>query len=53
MDYISLGFYAAVCGLLSLVAPGLGNMLARLGIGALVGIVAAALLPAFKGMTGY
>ena len=53
MDYISLGFYAAVCGVLSLVAPGLGSMLVRLGIGAMVGIAAAALLPAFKGMTGY
>ena len=49
MDYVSLGFYAVVCGVLGLIAPGLGNMLARLGIGALVGVVAAALLPAVQG----
>jgi hypothetical protein len=40
MDPISLGFYAVVCGLLGLAGPTLGAAPIRLGIGALVGIVA-------------
>lgn len=54
MDPLSLVFYAAVCGLLSAVAPNLGGPAPRLAIGAVVGIAAAALLPLLRGMlTGY
>lgn len=52
MDTVTLGFYAVVCGVLSAVAPGLGNLLVRLGIGAIVGVVAAAVLPAVRAMLG-
>jgi hypothetical protein len=48
MDPISLAFYAAVCGLLSVAAPRFGGMIPRLGIGAVVGIVAATVLPWIK-----
>ncbi|NNE81875.1 MAG: hypothetical protein HKN18_16525 [Silicimonas sp.] len=50
MEPISLAFYAAVCGLLSLVAPNLGGMVPRLAVGAVVGIVAASVLPFIRGM---
>ena len=50
MDPISIVFYAIVCGLLSLFAPNLGGMVPRLATGAVVGIVAAALLPLLRGM---
>ncbi len=52
MDPIALVFYAVICGLLSLFAPSLGGMLPRLALGAVVGIVAAALLPALKALIG-
>ena len=52
MDPVSLGFYAIVCGLLSAVAPNFPRLPVRLGIGALVGIVAASVLPWIKGMMG-
>ena len=45
MDTTTLAFYAIICALLSLASPRLGRPLVRLGIGALVGIAAAALLP--------
>ncbi|NKX45245.1 hypothetical protein [Roseicyclus persicicus] len=48
MDVTALAFYAAVCALLSLAAPRLGTPLLRLGVGALVGIAAAALLPVLR-----
>lgn len=50
MDPISLSYYAAVCGLLSLFAPRFGGYLPRLAIGILVGLVAAGVLPALRGM---
>ena len=54
MEPISLTFYATVCGLLSVVAPRLGGFLPRLLIGAVVGIIAALMLPAIRGLlTGY
>ena len=53
MDPISLGFYALVCGILSAVAPGLGGMIPRLAAGAVVGVVAATVLPFLRGMMGY
>lgn len=52
MDFTSLGFYAAVCGILSVLAPNLGPPFLRLAIGAVVGIVAALVLPMVKGMIG-
>ncbi len=52
MDVTALIFYAIVCGLLSLAGPRLGAPLMRLGIGAGVGILAAALLPGLRGMVG-
>ena len=53
MDPISLAFYAVVCGLLSLFAPSLGGRMPRLAIGAVVGVVAATVLPILNGMMGY
>jgi hypothetical protein len=54
MEPISLTFYAAVCGILGVVAPKLGGFLPRLLIGAFVGIIAAILLPSVRGfLTGY
>ncbi len=50
MDPITLGFYALVCGTLSAVAPRFPRLPIRLGIGAAVGLVAASVLPAIKGM---
>lgn len=48
MDPVALVFYAIVCALLSLAGPRLGRPLVRLGIGALVGVLAAALLPTLR-----
>ena len=54
MEPISLGFYAVVCGVLSAASPRLGGFLPRLLTGAVVGVIAAALLPVIKGiMSGY
>ena len=50
MDPITLAFYAIVCGCLSAVAPNFPKLPVRLGIGALVGLVAASVLPMIKGM---
>jgi len=50
MDFIALAFYACVCGLLSVFAPRLGTPLIRLGVGAVVGIAAALILPMLRGM---
>lgn len=52
MDPIALAFYAAICGLLSLFAPSLGGMVPRMLIGAVVGILAASLLPFMKTLIG-
>ncbi|UXX82250.1 hypothetical protein [Roseovarius pelagicus] len=48
MDLIALGFYAMICGVLGLAGPRLGAAPMRLGIGAVVGIAAAATLPFIK-----
>ena len=50
MDPITLSFYAVVCGALSIVAPNLGGFIPRLAIGAVVGIVAATVLPLARGV---
>ena len=48
MDLISLGFYAAICGVLSAVGPAFGGFIMRFGIGIAVGAGAAWLLPVLK-----
>jgi hypothetical protein len=52
MDPVSLAFYATVCGLLGLAGPSLGTAPIRLGIGAVVGVVAVAVLPQLKSLLG-
>jgi hypothetical protein len=54
MEPISLAFYATVCGVLSVAAPRLGGIVPRLLIGAIVGVIAALVLPSIRGLiTGY
>jgi len=50
MDPIALAFYGVICGCLSAVAPNLGGVPLRLAIGAVVGLIAASVLPVLKGM---
>lgn len=45
MDPVSLVFYAAVCGILGWAGPSLGAAPIRLGIGAVVGVIAVSILP--------
>ena len=52
-DSTSLIWYAVVCGALAAFAPQFGGRIVRLSVGAIVGIVAATILPAFRGMIGY
>jgi hypothetical protein len=49
MDPLSLGYYALVCGALSLAAPRWPTPGVRFLIGGAVGIVAAVLLPTLRG----
>jgi hypothetical protein len=53
MDPISITFYAVICGVLSMVAPNLGGTIPRLGIGAVVGVLAAVALPFIRSTIGY
>lgn len=54
MDIVTLVYYAAVCGILSLAAPYIGRRIIRLSIGVLVGVIAAAVLPAARAaLAGY
>lgn len=54
MDVVTLAYYAAICGALSVAAPYMGNRLVRLALGVLVGLIAAAVLPmARAAMAGY
>jgi len=53
MEPISLGFYAIVCGLLGAAGPKLGALPMSLGIGAVVGLVAATVLPIIQGAMAY
>ncbi|AKO95320.1 MAG: hypothetical protein RID15_12840 [Marinovum algicola] len=48
MDIITVSYYALVCGALGLAGPRLGRPLIRLGIGGIVGILAATLLPTVR-----
>ncbi len=52
MDPVSLVFYAIVCGCLGLAGPRLGTAPVRLGIGAMVGVVAVAVLPSLRSLLG-
>lgn len=45
MDIVALTFYSIVCGALAYTSPAIKSKLARLMIGACVGLIAAALLP--------
>lgn len=49
MDPISLIFYACICGTLGWASPALGHPVIRLIIGAIVGLIAATVLPMIKG----
>lgn len=50
MDVTALIFYALVCGALGWAGPRLGTPMMRFGLGAVVGIVAAAILPFLKAL---
>lgn len=50
MDLTAIVFYAAVCGVLSMAAPNMGGRISRLAIGAVVGVIAAAVLPILRGI---
>ena len=52
MDPVSLVFYATVCGVLGLAGPSLGAAPIRLGIGAVVGVVAVMVLPWIHSLLG-
>lgn len=52
MDPITLTFYAVVCGLLGLAGPHLGRPTIRLGIGAVIGLIAAGALPTIRATFG-
>ena len=52
VDSTAIVWYAAICGALSALAPSFGGRALRIGIGALVGIVAASVLPMVKSMMG-
>lgn len=52
MDVTALVFYALICAILSLASPGLGRPATRIAIGAVVGIVAAAILPILRTALG-
>ncbi|MEM1366007.1 MAG: hypothetical protein AAGH82_09675 [Pseudomonadota bacterium] len=53
LDWTAMIFYAAICGGLAVFAPSSGTWPMRAGIGIIVGLGAAVLLPLFKGMIGY
>ena len=52
MDITAMTFYALVCGCLGVLAPRLDRVWLRFTVAALVGIVAAALLPLLRGTLG-
>ena len=52
MDFFALAFYASVCSVLSVVAPSFPRPLHRLGLGAAVGVIAAAVLPWIRAQLG-
>lgn len=52
MDVTAMAFYALVCGGLGAVSPRFPSLWHRVTVAALVGIVAAALLPLLRGALG-
>lgn len=52
MDPVTLTYYGAICGLLSLAAPRFGHGLRRFALGIAVGLLAAAALPALRRALG-
>lgn len=52
MDYTAMTFYALVFGALGVLAPRLPSFWQRFAVAALVGIVAAVLLPILRGALG-
>ena len=53
MDPINMVYYAAICAGLSALSPKVPGLPWRLGIGALVGLGAAAVLPLVRSMMAY
>lgn len=53
IDTTTIAWYAVICGILSALAPSLGGIGLRLAIGGGVGVFAASVLPAIRGMMGY
>jgi len=52
MDPIVITFYAVVCGVLGWAAPKLGGSVMRLGVGAIVGVIAVTVLPLVRAVIG-
>ncbi len=52
-DGTAIAWYAVICGILSALAPSFGGRMVRVSVGAIVGIVAATVLPLLKSMIGY
>lgn len=53
MDFVNLAYYAIICAVLSALSPRVPALHWRLGIGAVVGLVAAGLLPLVKSLWSY
>jgi hypothetical protein len=52
MDPVTATYYAAICAALSAGAPRVPTLPVRLALGAVVGLVAAALLPGLRAALG-
>ena len=53
MDPVTLIYYAAICGTLGYAAPAIDAPHLRVGLGVLVGLGAAGLLPVLRGAFGF
>ena len=52
IDVTAIAWYAAICGALAALAPTLGGVSRRIIVGAIVGILAATVLPFLRTMMG-
>lgn len=52
-DLGSMAWYAAICGALAALAPTLRTPVRRILVGAIVGIIAATVLPTLRIVMGY
>ena len=52
IDPAAIAWYAAICGALSAFAPSVGGRGLRIAVGAVVGVLAATLLPAVRSVLG-